>query len=56
VLDDVLLQRFEQRQELLDRYRQPARLEVQEEVDQHRRYRLTHSKRRVAALSGCGGP
>ena len=39
VFDDVLLQCFEQVKELLDRNRQAVRLEVQEEVDQHRRLR-----------------
>ncbi len=48
VLDDVLLQRFEQGEEFLDRYGQPARLEVEKEVDQHRRF--------ARRLSGCGGP
>jgi hypothetical protein len=39
MFDDMLLQCLEQGKELLDRDWQPARLEVEEEVDQHRRFR-----------------
>ena len=35
VIADVLAQRFQQRQVFLGRYRELARLEVQEEIDQH---------------------
>jgi hypothetical protein len=35
VFGDVLLQRFEQREELARRHRQLLGLEVEEEVDQH---------------------
>jgi hypothetical protein len=50
----MLLQRFQQREELARGHRQLFRLEVEEEVDQHGKSAL--AVRRFTRLSGCGGP